>query len=208
MPAEPRSFGWCLRMTRSYCVLHGGGNMLRIDPGVKEELLERIEKRSQEKSPSGVVKVTSRVIHHFQMRAEADGFAFISDEGERVGGYGAGPAPLRYFLAGVMMCHQVWCVKAAALLDVKLDSVEGSIAGHMPADGAYSKEDVENAFEKISYEVVIGSLHEPAEVIAVVEKAGLRCPAYGTIRLAVPIDLKIVHNGKVVLEKNLPPTRR
>src|SRR5229473_3503389 len=64
-----------------------GGPMLKIDPGVKEELLERIEKRSHEKSPKGgVVKVKSRVIHHFQMKAEADGFAFISDGGGTVGG--------------------------------------------------------------------------------------------------------------------------
>jgi uncharacterized OsmC-like protein len=183
--------------------------MLVIDPGVKEELLERIEKRGRETSPKGaVIKVKSRVIHHFQQKAEADGFAFISDEGANVGGYGAGPAPLRYFLAGVMMCHQVWCVKAAALLDARLDSVEGSIGGHLSPDGAYSKEDVENFFEKISYEVAIGS-PEPAEkVIAVVEKAGLRCPAFGTVRVAVPIDLKVVHNGNVILEKTLTPKNR
>ena len=183
--------------------------MLKIDPGVKEELLERIEKRSRETSPrGGVIKVKSRVIHHMQMKAEADGFAFISDEGETVGGYGAGPAPLRYFLAGVMMCHQVWCVKAAALLDVHLESVEGSINGHLSPAGAYSHEDIPNFFEKISYEVSIGSPEEPAKIIAVVEKAGVRCPAYGTVRLAVPIDLKIVHNGNVILEKQLAPMKR
>lgn len=54
--------------------------MLKIDPGLKEELLERIEKRSREKAPSGsVIKVKSRVIHHLQMKAEADRFAFISE---------------------------------------------------------------------------------------------------------------------------------
>ena len=183
--------------------------MLKIDPGVKEELLERIAKRSQDKSPRGsVIKVKSRVIHHMQMKAEADGFAFISDEGETVGGYGAGPAPLRYFLAGVMMCHQVWCVKAAALLDARLESVEGNINGHLSPDGAYSKEDMENFFERISYEVAISSPEEPAKIIAVVEKACLRCPAFGTVKLAVPIDLKVVHNGNVILEKNLTPSKR
>ena len=182
--------------------------MLRIDPGIKEELLERIEKRSREKSPQGgVVKVQSRVIHHFQMKAEADGFAFISDEGERVGGYGAGPAPLRYFLAGVMMCHQVWCVKAAALLDVAIEGVEGSIAGHLSALGAYSKEDIDSQFEKISYEVKIASREPDDKIIAVVRKAGIRCPAFGTVRLAVPIDLKVVHNGKAILEENLTPKK-
>jgi hypothetical protein len=35
----------------------------------------------------------------------------------------------------------------------------------------------------------------------------LRCLAYGTVRLAVPIDLKVIHNGNVVLEKSLPAKR-
>ena len=182
--------------------------MLRIDPGVKEELLERIEKRSHDKSlKGGVVKVESRVIHHFQMKADADGFAFISDEGEQVGGYGAGPAPLRYFLAGVLMCHQVWCVKAAALLDVQLESVEGTVGGHLSPLGAYSKEDVDSAFEKISYEVRIASPAAAEKIIAVIRKASARCPAYGTVRLAVPIDLKVVHNGNVILQENLTPKK-
>lgn len=183
--------------------------MLRVDPGLKEELLERIEKRTREKSPTGgVIKVKSRVIHHLQMKAEADGFAFISDEGERVGGYGAGPAPLRYFLAGVLMCHQVWCVKSAALLDARLDSVEGSIDGHLSAEGSYSKEDVGSKFERLSYEMTVSSPEPPDKIRAVVEKANLRCPAFGTVSLAVPIDLKVVHNGKVILERRLTPDAR
>jgi uncharacterized OsmC-like protein len=182
--------------------------MLRIDPGVKEELVERIEKRSREKAPvGGVVKVQSRVIHHFQMKAEADGFVFILDGGERVGGHGAGPAPLRYFLAGVMMCHQVWCVKGAALLDVELEGVEGSIGGHLSALGAYSKEDVDSQFEKISYEVRIASREADEKIIAVVRKASARCPAFGTVRLAVPIDMKVLHNGNVILEESLTPKK-
>src|SRR5262249_9162518 len=171
--------------------------MVKKDPGGKEKIVGKIEKkRNEKKTQGGGGKVKSRVIHHFQMKAEADGFAFISDEGDRVGGYGAGPAPLRYFLAGLLMCHQVWCVKAAALLDVRLESMEGNIGGHLSADGAYSKEDVENGFEKISYEVAISSPNEPDKIIAVIEKAGMRCPAFGTVKRAVPIDLKVVHNGK------------
>lgn len=181
---------------------------LQVDPGLKEELLERIEKRSRERpATGGVIKVKSRVIHHLQMKAEADGFAFISDEGERVGGYGAGPAPLRYFLAGVIMCHQVWCVKSAALLDAKLDSVEGAIDGHLSVEGSYSKEDMDSQFEKIVYEVSVSSGETAEKIVAVIEKANARCPAFGTVRLAVPIDLRVVHNGSVVMEKHLTPTR-
>ncbi len=180
--------------------------MLLIDPGLKEELLERIEKRALEKSQKGtVIRVNSKVIHHLQTKAEVEGFAFVSDEGERVGGYGAGPAPLRYFLAGVLMCHQVWCIKSAALLDVKLESVEGTIGGHLSAEGSYSKDDRNSTFDKISYELRVKSPEPPGRIVAMVEKASCRCPAFGTVRLAVPIDMKVIHNESVILEKALTP---
>jgi uncharacterized OsmC-like protein len=60
-----------------------------------------------------------------------EGHNFISDEGEEAGGHDAGPAPLRYFLGGIMMCHQVWCVKSAAVAEypAKLKSAAVTVRG-------------------------------------------------------------------------------
>lgn len=180
--------------------------MVRIDPGLKEELLERIDKRSRETpAKGGVIKVKSRAIHHLQTKAEADGFAFVSDEGERVGGFGAGPAPLRYFLAGVLMCHQVWCIKSAALLGVKIESLQGNIEGHLSTMGSYTKEDADSSFEKLSYEINLESSDSSEQIAATVEKACRRCPAFGTVRLAVPIEMTVNHNGKRILERRCSP---
>lgn len=180
--------------------------MLQIDPGLKEELLHRIEKRSHETpAKGGVIKVKSRAIHHLQTKAEADGFAFVSDEGERVGGFGAGPAPLRYFLAGVLMCHQVWCIKSAALLDVRIDSLKGSINGHLSTMGSYTKEDADSSFEKLSYEIDMESPDSSEQIAATVKKACRRCPAFGTVKLAVPIEMIVNHNGKKILETRFSP---
>ena len=176
--------------------------MLQVDSGLKEYLEERIEKTEREKSKTGgIIKVKSRVIHHLQIKAEADGFAFISDEGERVGGYGAGPSPLRYFLAGIMMCHQVWCVKSAALLEVRMDSLEGEISGHLHPGGSYSRADSGSGLEKISYELRVAGPDSSEKVLSVVEKANKRCPAFGTIRRALPISLKVILNNKIISEK-------
>ncbi len=175
--------------------------MLKVDPGLKEYLEERIEKTEREKpSKGGVIKAHCRVLHHLQIKAEADGFAFISDEGERVGGYGAGPAPLRYFLAGIMMCHQVWCVKSAALLDVQLDSLEGTIQGHLEP-GGYSRADSGHGFERIDYEIVVDSSDSAEKVKAVVAKANKRCPAFCTTIKAVPVALKVTLNKNVIHEE-------
>lgn len=182
--------------------------MLLMDPGLKAELIERIEKTSRTKpARGGIIRVKSRAIHHLQTKAEADGFAFVSDEGETVGGYGAGPAPLRYFLAGILMCHQVWCLKSAALLDVKMEALDGNLHGHLQAGGSYSMEDTDSCFERLAYEILVQSPDSSEKVTAAVEKASRRCPAFGTVRLAVPIEMTVVHNGKLVLEKVFTPAR-
>src|SRR5215470_305842 len=112
--------------------------MFKVEPNLKDLATRQLEQRSARKEGEPqrpVTTVQSKALHGLQFRATVEGHSFISDEVH--GGHDAGPAPLRYFLAGIMMCHQVWCVKAAALLDVRLESVEGSIGGHMSADGAY-----------------------------------------------------------------------
>jgi uncharacterized OsmC-like protein len=77
--------------------------------------------------------VNCKALHGLQFRATVEGHSFIADEGDEAGGHDAGPAPLRYFLAGIMMCHQVWCVKSAALFDIQLNRLEGEISGVVEA---------------------------------------------------------------------------
>ena len=80
---------------------------------VEKQLADRSAPSSQAQRP--VTTVKSKALHDLQFRATVEGHSFISDEGDHMGGHDAGPAPMRYFLAGVMMCHQVWCVKNASI---------------------------------------------------------------------------------------------
>ena len=129
-----------------------------------------------------------------QFRATVEGHSFISDEGDEAGGHDAGPAPLRYFLAGIMMCHQVWCVKSSAVADVQLDRLQGEISGFVEAGGGEAGEEVERGFDLIKYTVTIESPDSADAIQSIVEAATRRCPAFVSAARSIPIELTILHN--------------
>lgn len=175
--------------------------MLSINPNLKQIVQRQLEERgarSPEKPPRPVTTVKSKALHDLQFRATVEGHSFISDERESSGGSDAGPAPLRYFLAGVMMCHQVWCVKSAVLVDVRLDRLEGEISGYVASgDGAHSR----GGFERVTFTVTVDSPNSAAEVQKVVDQASQRCTAFVTLERGARIELTLIHNGKKIHER-------
>jgi uncharacterized OsmC-like protein len=173
--------------------------MFKVEPILKEiagrQLTQRrARKEGEPRRP--VTTVNCKALHGLQFRATVEGHSFIADEGDEAGGHDAGPAPLRYFLAGIMMCHQVWCVKSAALLDVQLNRLEGEIAGFVEAGGGDAEGEVERGFDLIKYKVTVEGPN-PAETIqSVVEAATRRCPAFVSAARSIPIEVTILHNDK------------
>ena len=92
--------------------------MFKVEANLKEIASRQLSQRRARKEGEPrrpVTTVHCKALHGLQFRATVEGHSFISDEGDEAGGHDAGPAPLRYFLAGIMMCHQVWCVKSSAV---------------------------------------------------------------------------------------------
>jgi uncharacterized OsmC-like protein len=170
---------------------------------VAEHLKELAERQLRERAkpaegpPRPVTTVKSRGLQGLQFRATVEGHSFISDEGERMGGTDAGPAPLRYFLAGIMMCHQVWTVKSAAVLDLHIDRIESEIAGFVGA----SDPDLPPGFTHMALTVTVDSPNRADEITRVVDEATRRCPAFVTAARGSRIDVTVVHNGEVVHEQ-------
>ena len=171
--------------------------MFRVEPSLKE-LVQRQLAQRQARGPGEatrpVTTVRCKAHHNLQFRATVEGHSFISDEPEVGGGYDAGPAPLRYFLAGVMMCHQVWCVKSAALLGVQLDRLEGEISGYLEGGTGNQDQEAKRGFARIAFKVIIDSPNAIEEIRTVVQAATRRCPAFVTVGRSTRIDLNIVHN--------------
>ncbi len=174
--------------------------MLSINSNMKQLVQQQLEERGKRK-PGPVRPVTtvqSKALHDLQFRASVEGHVFISDERESAGGTDAGPAPLRYFLAGVMMCHQVWCVKGAALADVKLDGLEGEISGYLAGgDGTRAR----GGFERATFTVTVNSASPPEAIKKIVDQASERCAAFVTFARAARIELTLMHNGNKTFEK-------
>jgi uncharacterized OsmC-like protein len=175
--------------------------MLFINPELKQIVQRQLEERGartpgQPERP--VTTVKSKALHDLQFRASVEGHHFISDERESSGGTDTGPAPLRYFLAGVMMCHQVWCVKNAALEEVRLDKLEGEISGYVARGDSARK----GGFERATFTVSIDSPSSTEQVKKIVARASDQCTAFVTFARAARIDLTLMHNGTKVDERS------
>lgn len=173
--------------------------MFKVEPNLKEiatRQLSQSRARREGEPQRPVTTVNCEALHGLQFRATVEGHSFIADEGDDVGGHDAGPAPLRYFLAGIMMCHQVWCIKSAAVDDVQLGRLEGEISGYIEPGTGDAQREVERGFSRIAYKVTVESDNSPDAIQSVVDAATRRCPAFVSAARSIPIELSILHNDK------------
>jgi uncharacterized OsmC-like protein len=173
--------------------------MFKVESNLKEIATRQLTQRRARKEGEPqrpVTTVKCKALHGLQFRAMVEGHNFISDEGEEAGGHDAGPAPLRYFLGGIMMCHQVWCVKSAAVANMQIDRLEGEISGFVEAGGGDADKESERGFARITYTVTVQSPNPSEAIESCVEAAARRCPAFVSAARAIPIELTIMHNEK------------
>jgi uncharacterized OsmC-like protein len=171
--------------------------MFKVEANLKEIASKQLSQRAGRKEGAPrrpVTTVNCKALHGLQFRATVEGHEFISDEGDVAGGHDAGPAPLRYFLGGVMMCHQVWCVKSAAVADVQIDRLEGEISGFVEPGGGEDGAEKDRGFDLIKYTVTIKSPNPAGAIQAIVDAATRRCPAFASASRAIPIEVSILHN--------------
>lgn len=166
--------------------------MLEISAHLKEVVQQQIKERSGRtgRSDRPLTTVKGTALGDLQFRAQVEGHSFIADERKSSGGRDAGPAPMRYFLTGMMLCHKVWMVKTAALKDLAIESLEGEISWF---------NDVPTP--RIVYTIMIESGNSDDDIREVVEGGAKGCAAFKTMERAARIEVTAKHNGKVVLEK-------
>src|SRR4029450_11673906 len=141
--------------------------MFKVEPNLKEIATRQLTQRRARKEGEPqrpVTTVKCKVLHGLPFRATVEGHNFISDEGDEAGGHDAGPAPLRYFLGGIMMCHQVWCVKSAAVADIQLSKLEGEISGYVEPGGGGVERKIKRVFSQTTYPVAIKTPSPPKAV--------------------------------------------
>jgi uncharacterized OsmC-like protein len=166
--------------------------MLHVDPHLKEHVRKQIEERGQRTGPAKrpITTVKGSAVFDLQFRAQVEGHSFISDERQSAGGHDAGPAPMRYFVAGLMMCHKVWTVKTAALMDLQLESLEGDISWF-----------ADEPIPRIVYNIQIKSANSDGDMIKIVQGGASGCPAFQAMERAARIEVTIKHNDKLIHEQ-------
>ena len=163
--------------------------MVYVDPKLKEIVKHQLEERAardpnQGERPITTVKV--KALQNLQFRATVEGHSFIMDERESSGGNDAGPAPMRYYAAGIMGSDHVWIVKTAALRDLPLDRLEGelSLFGN-----------------KIDYTVTIDSPNSDAQVRDLINEVRDRRGNLAIMAGGRSVFFTLRHNGETVMEK-------
>ncbi len=176
--------------------------MISVAPAVRVVAERQIEERLGWTGTASRPVTTVRIwaLHDLQFRATVEGHSFISDEPVAGGGQDAAPAPLRYFLAGVAMCHEVFCVKSAALLDLQLDTLESEIAGYVDRPAQDDPPDTAG-FVRVTYALTVTSVHTDEQIRTIAHQAARRCPAFTTLAAATPVEMRVTHNGNVIAER-------
>jgi len=80
------------------------------------------------------------------------------------------------------------------MADVKLDRLEGEIAGFVEPGGGDAEREVERGFDLIKYKVTVESPNPPEAIQSIVEAAARRCPAFVTAARGTPIEVTIQRN--------------
>lgn len=163
--------------------------MLYVDPHLKEVVRNQMSERGARTGPATrpITTVKATALFDLQFRAQVEGHSFIADERQSAGGHDAGPAPMRYFVAGLMMCHKVWMVQTATFKDWPLESLEAGISWF-----------ADEPIPRIVYNIQIVSPNSDADAKAIVDGGANGCPAFKAMERAARIEVNLTYNGKQV----------
>ena len=163
--------------------------MVEISPKLKlivEKQLEERGARSPDQPERPITTVKVKALQNLQFRATVEGHSFIMDERESSGGNDAGPAPMRYYAAGIMGSDHVWIVKTAALRELALDRLEGELS-------LFGR--------KIEYTVTIDSPNSDDQVCDLINEVRTGRGSLATMAGGRRVEFTLRHNGQVIMEK-------
>lgn len=169
--------------------------MVYINPKLKKVVEAQLSERGartpgQEERPITTVKSKALQTVLFRATVEGEGHSFIMDEREAGGGTDAGPAPMRYYAAGIMGSNQVWIVKVAALHDLPLDGLDGEFA----LFGS-----------KADYTVSIDSPNSDQQIRDLVDEVTRIRGNLAVMAGARDVYFTLKHNGQVIMETVYKP---
>ncbi len=181
----------------------------KIDYDRLREITEERGKRMLQDSKLSEKIVEARLVNDYLKVAHARNFTIVSDEPVESGGNNLAPQPTEYFLAGVAFCELSIYARYAALLGVKVDSIDITIKGRLSPEVFWTRMRIGQKipqFRQITIETKIRSPETPDRVKELVTEVEGRCPLYNSLINPLPVETVIYHNDEKLEVHESPAT--
>ncbi len=173
------------------------------------QLVERqVNDAGRQSGARPIFVIETHAVQGFLLESIVDGHRFVADEPVRGGGTDVGPAPLRYFAAGVVQCLEVWTIKLAALDKVPLTSLSSTARAFLEegATGVDALRSPDSLASGRGFRQLDVTLHldsdwgetQDSVVRELVRQAARACPAAATFARATELLITPVHNGRTL----------
>jgi uncharacterized OsmC-like protein len=124
--------------------------------------------------------------------SRAEPFELDAGEPAILLGANTGPNPVEYILHALAACLTISIVYVAAARNVKVTSVESTLAGELDARGAFGLSgDVRNGFERIGISFRVSGEASEEKLREVVERAQARSAVFDMVTNGVPVELEV-----------------
>lgn len=162
--------------------------------------------RIREEDPHAriVTRASVRTVGNLLKEARVGQFTFQSDEAAMLGGDGAAPNPLAYFVASIGFCLLTQLTRACALEDIPVESMSMDVRASFPLEKKYGISDVSAACEQVTYTLdVVGDV-DPERLRRALEWSESVCHVVRSLKEPVPVEMRLRVNGADVAVEATP----
>lgn len=179
-----------------------------VEPDIAQLVERQANDAGRQAGTKPVFVMETSAVRRFVLETSVEGHRFLADEPIRGGGSDVGPAPLRYFVAGVVQCLEIWTIKLAALDKIPLTALSSTAkafleAGTTGVDALRSTDSLSSGrgFRQLDVTLTLDSeldeTHDPV-ISELVRQAARACPAAATFARAAELLITPVHNGRAL----------
>lgn len=177
-----------------------------IDTERLSNIVDEEDKRIQADGKRAVTqkRVECKLVRNYAKQAKARQFTINCDEPIANGGEDTAPQATEYFLAGAGFCELSLYVRYAALLGIKVESIEITVIGNLNKQVFWTRRptgrigQVIFGFSDVIFETRIKSSENRERIKELAAEVEGRCPIYATIKNPTPVRNVVYLNGESV----------
>lgn len=173
------------------------------------KIVDEEDKRIQADKTRAITekRVECRLVRNYVKQATARQFTINCDEPVANGGEDSAPQATEYFLAGAGFCELSLYARYAALLGIKVESIDITVIGHLNKHVFWTRRpagrigQVIFGFSNITFETKIKSPESKERINELTSEVEGRCPIYATIKNPTPVENVVYLNGELVAKE-------